>query len=144
MRIKPFCLLIVLASACGLANAESAQIVKRFHLYNQTGGIAPVAIYTPRAGHGGMFRVNTFVVTTVATKYSGSFCEQLGFTTRFGDTQAYPTNGAFCASASQVGGNIEGTIPIADEGGKPITFSVFTNGDTSGAKYDVTIIVEKF
>jgi len=137
-------LFAVTLAMCASGSAEFyPHVVKCFHLYNQTGAIGPVTVDTPRVGHGGMFRVNTFVVTTVGNGGAGGICEHLGFTNKFGFSQVSPTNAAYCAGAGQAGDTIEGTIPIADEGGKPITFSVSASGDISGAKYDVTIIVEE-
>ncbi len=135
---------VMLAMCVGGSAGDTPHIVKRFHLYNQSGAIGPVAVYTPKVGHGGMFRVNTFVVTTAGNgNTGGGICEHLGFTNKFGFSQVSPTNAGFCASPAQAGDTIEGTIPIADEGGMPITFSVFASGNISGAKYDVTIIVEE-
>jgi hypothetical protein len=143
MHKNPLLLFAVILAMCASSSAgDTAHIVKRFHLYNQTGPIGPVVVYTPK--HGGMFRVNTFVVTTVGNGETGAgICERLSFTNKFGSSQVSPTNAGYCAGAAQAGDTIEGTIPIADEGGKQITFSVFASEDISGAKYNVTIIVEE-
>jgi hypothetical protein len=133
---------VVLATCVGGFAQDRPRIVKRFHLYNQTGDTGLVKIYTPKAGHGALFRINTFMVTTVGNGVGGFFCARLFFATKFGPNQVSATNGS-CLLADQAGNIVQGTIPIADEGGKPLSVIVSTAGDTSGAKYNVTIIVEE-
>jgi hypothetical protein len=61
MRLKLLLFLVAALALCASASAQDApRIVKRFHLYNQSGAIGQVTVYTPKAGHGGMFR-NTYV-----------------------------------------------------------------------------------
>ena len=135
---------LLFAVALAMYPSSSAQdtphIVKRFHLYNQTGSIGPITVYTPK--HGGMFRVNIFMLTTVGNGQEASVCPLIGFNDRVGSTQIYATTSS-CPNTKLRGYTGVGTIPFPDEGGKPITLQVFTSGDTSGAKYDVTIIVEE-
>jgi hypothetical protein len=133
---------VALATCAGGFAQDTPHIVKRFHLYNQSGAIGPITIYTPKVGHGGMFRVNTFIVTTVGNGGDADVCGYLGFTDRIGYTQILAMTSS-CPSTKLPGYVGVGTIPIPDEGGKPLTLQIYTFGDTSGAKYDVTIIVEE-
>lgn len=89
-----------------------------------------------------MFRANVFIVITVGNGGNDSFfCGLVGYTTRFGVSDGSPLN--HCPPTTNAGNSGEGTIPIADESGQPLTFSLSTVGDVSGAKCDVTIIVEE-
>ena len=139
---RVFLLFVVALAMCASGSAaDTPHIVKRFHLYNQSGAIGPVTVYTPKPGHGGMFRVNTVMVLTVGNGGSAHFCGDLGFTTRFGPSEWIAT---YSCLATTSAGRIDSlTVPIPDVGGYPLTFSISTDGDVSGAKYDVTIIVEE-
>jgi hypothetical protein len=142
MHRKLMLLFVVAVATCvGGSAADTPHIVKRFHLYNQLGAIGPVTVYTPRAGHGGMFRVNTVMVLTVGNGGSAHFCGDLGFTTRLGPSEWIAT---FSCLATTSAGRIDSlTVPIPDLGGYPLTFSISTDGDVSGAKCDVDIVVEE-
>ncbi len=135
-------LLFVAALAISAGAQDRPHIVKRFHLYNQTGAIGPITIYTPRHGHGAMFGVNTFMVITAGNGEQGDLCGYLGFTDRVGSTQIRAVTSS-CALAGQAGYVEEGTIPIADEGGNPLALEVYGYGNVSGAKYDVGVVVEE-
>src|SRR5580692_1524033 len=80
---------VAVATCVGGFAADSPHIVKRFHLYNQTEATGPITIYTPKLGHGGMFRVNTFILVTVGNGQGQAwFCGSIGFTSRSGPGSA--------------------------------------------------------
>jgi hypothetical protein len=136
MRRKLLLLFVLCLSMCvGGSASDVARIVKRFHLYNQTGAIGPITVYTPNRG--GMFRVNAFMVITVGN-VEGSVCATLGFATKFGPSRA----GVGCMGTQMTGATNEVTAAVGDKGGNPLTLSVYTTGGV-GAKYNVDIVVEE-
>jgi hypothetical protein len=126
----------------GAAKDGIPHVVKRFNLYNQTGPIGPIALYTPK--HSGMFRVNTVCVTTVGNGQSGYFYAEIGFTDKTGQGLALALNDdSIGFSAETAGDNGAGTVPVVDEGGQPLTFSIGGVSNWQGAQYNVYIVVEE-
>jgi hypothetical protein len=139
---KKLLLLFVLClfmCAAGSAKDGTPHVVKRFNLYNQTGPIGPITLYTPKRS--GMFRVNTFMVITVGNGKQGYLAGVVGFTDRVGPGQVDGTSNTGVYTANR-GDAISGTIPVPDEGGQPLTFSVYAQ-DWQGAQYNVYIVVEE-
>src|SRR5579864_590406 len=144
MHRKLLLLFVLSLSMCAGSAAKDGipHVVKRFNLYNQTGPIGPITLYTPK--HSGMFRVNTVCVTTVGNGQSGYFYAEIGFTGKTGQGLALALNGdnnAFSGEAA--GDNGEGAVPVVDEGGQPLTFLIGGVGNWQGAKYNVYIVVEE-
>lgn len=133
-------LLLMIASAYEVAIAGTApQIVKRIELRHQTGGIGPVTLYTPK--HRGLFRLSTFMVTTVNNGNSGQLCDSFGFTDYVGEGTS--TGPSVCLN-TETKGNISEEITVVDSvAGKSITLTVTAIGDVTDAYYDVNIIVEE-
>jgi len=139
----------ILLALCVGVSAQSAEwvqpaqsyphIVKRFHLYNQTGVIGPITIFTPKDS--GIFRINTFMVTTVGNGQGGSLCAYVGFTSRAGPSQVSASWN--CLGLQTAGLALSGAMPVPDEGGNPVTLSLTPLGDVSGATYDLIIVVER-
>jgi hypothetical protein len=144
MRNAGLCLLVVLlcwwSSAQGAKSGEQPpHIVKRFHLFNQTGAIGPLTIYTPKRD--GLFLVNTFMVITVGNGNDGCLGGVIGFTDKVGPGQLGAS--FVCFFTESTGNTNAGSIPVPDKAGIPLTFSVAANQNWQGAKYDVTIVVEE-
>jgi hypothetical protein len=144
MRKACLCLLVMLV--CSWSSAQDAKsgvqyphVVKRFHLFNQTGAIGPLTLYTPKRD--GMFRVNTFMVITVGNGNDGCLGGVIGFTDKVGPGQLGAS--FVCFFTDSTGNTNAGSIPVPDKAGIPLTFSVVANEDWQGAKYDVTIVVEE-
>ena|SRR5579872_5855043 len=126
--------------AGGAAKDGIPHVVKRFNLYNQTGPIGPITLYTPK--HSGMFRVNTFMVITVGNGNGGAYCGYVGFTDKFGSSQVFATS-PYCPQTANAGNAETGTTPGPMKAGASLKFSVGTAGSWQGAQYNVYIVVEE-
>jgi hypothetical protein len=143
MRNVTCCLLVVLFGSCLNSLGQSApkftspQIVATFERIGRTGDIAPTTIYTPKEW--GTFRISIVMVGTVANGQLNSYWGgELGFTDGAGDSSRFEIDLAI--DKRRTDGN---EFPIRAKAGKPITFSVISNGDTSGTKYNVWVVVEQ-
>jgi hypothetical protein len=143
MHKKLLLLFVFCLSVCAVGSAKDGtpHIVKRFNLYDQTGPIGPITLYTAKRSR--MFRVNTVCVTTVGNGQSGYLYAYLGFTDKAGQGLAIALNGYNAFSAGTAGDNGEGAVPVVDEGGQPLTLSIGGVGDWQGAQYNVYIVIEE-
>jgi hypothetical protein len=53
------------------------------------------------------------------------------------------STGDGCLGTTDTGEMVQGASLVADEGGNPLTFAVSSQGDVSGAQYNVYIMVEE-
>jgi hypothetical protein len=143
MHKKLLLLFVFCLSVCvgGSAKDGTPHIVKRLNLYNQTGSIGPITLYTPK--HAGVFRVNMVTVITVGNGKGGYFDGILGFTDRLGTAGTVLCCGLSSMEPSLPGNAMSGSAPVPDEIGKPLTLSVVAGGDTQGAQYNVYVVVEE-
>jgi hypothetical protein len=143
MRRTICCLLLLLGSWANSSgqNTRSAtpQIVKKFHLLDQTASISPVTIFTPQVS--GVFRVSTVIVMTLGNSSNGFWYGILGFTNEGGEGQSYSSVSG--VSTSSPGAIASGVLAIVCKAGTPLTFSTVSTGEAQHTKYDVFIIVER-
>jgi hypothetical protein len=144
MRRSTCCLLVILfgswLSSFGqsVPRLTSPKIVATFERIGQTADIPPTTLYTPQKW--GTYRITVVMVLTSGNG-NGNFWEGelvfvdgAGMNGSRGYTTALPTGSPQTAS---------GEFPIRARAGKPLTFSVTPNGDTSGTKYNVWVVVEQ-
>jgi hypothetical protein len=141
MHRKLLLLFVLCLFMCAAGSAKDGipHVVKRFNLYNQTGAIAPITLYTPK--HSGMFRVNTVMLITVANKAQGFFASSVGFTDKLGAGTLFGES--YWLYTETKGGASSGTIPVLDEGEQPLTLSVIADQEWQGAQYNVYVVVEE-
>ena len=117
---------VALTTCVGVSAEDTPHIVKRFHLYNRTGSIGPVTVYTPQRGHGGIFRVDTFMLTTVGNGQDGYLSDEVGSTNRVGRNRLGATTRVLLLRTT--GYVAQGTVTVADLSGKPLTFAAYAYG----------------
>jgi hypothetical protein len=141
MHKKLLLLFVFCLSVCASGPAKDGipHIVKRLNLYNQTGAIGPITLYTPK--HSGMFRVSTVMLLTVANKAQGFFASSVGFTDKLGAGILFGESSWLYTETK--GGAISGTIPVLDEGGQPLTLSVVADQEWQGAQYNIYVVLEE-
>jgi hypothetical protein len=139
MHNKFVWLTTILLTLCVGVSAQSPRVVARMVLNDQTGAIGPITLYTPTVS--GVFRVNTFILTTVAG--ANSLTPIISFTDEAGPSQVSACAGCLLVMDSR-GNAWTGVVAVYDETGYPLTFSTaLSGGGTPTAKYDVIVIVEK-
>jgi hypothetical protein len=126
MRRKLLLFFVALTLCFGGSARDTPHILKRFHLYNQSGAIGPVTVYTPQRGHGGIFRVDTFTLTTVGNGEDGYLSDEVGSTNRVGRNRLGATTRVLLLRTT--GYVAQGTVTVADLSGKPLTFAAYAYG----------------
>jgi hypothetical protein len=142
MRNATFCLLVVLlgswSSSLGQSapNFRSPRIVATFERLGQTAEIPPTTIYTPK--HWGTFRISVVMVLTASNGNSAASWDGL---IRFKDAagRSVPEARLFTGSLNTASQE----FPFREKAGLPIKFSVSADGDTSGSRYNVWVVVEQ-
>jgi hypothetical protein len=142
MHKKLLLLFVFCLSVCAVGSAKDGipHVVKRFNLYNQTGTIGPITLYTPK--HSGLFRINTVIVITVANGKDGDFEGLIGFTDKLGVAGTIGCCWSLVYTFNN-GDATAATMPIVDKGGQPLTLSVAASGNWQGALYNVYVVVEE-
>jgi len=140
MHKKLLLLFVLCLFMCAGSAAKDSipHVVKRLNLYNQTGPIGPITLYTPK--HSGMFRVNMTMLITVANGKDGDFEGFLGFTAKLGVAATLGWGDVYTFND---GDATAATLPVPNESGQPLTFSTETGGDWQGAQYNIYIVVEE-
>src|SRR5579885_1744483 len=146
MRNATLCLAVVLLGswtstfAQGKPKFTSPQIVATFQRFGLTANLPTTTIYTPKKW--GTFRISVVMVGTVANGQINPYWEgSLAFTDGAGENGPYSTRDAFLYTDIRRTGAVE--FPIRAKAGKPLKFSVTSEGDTSGTKYNVWVVVEQ-
>ena len=144
MRNKLLLLVVLSLFMCAAGSAKDGipHVVKRFNLYNQTGPIGPITLYTPKRS--GMFRVNTFMITTVGNgNGGGAYCGYISFADRFGRSDRVFSTPGPCLTTQSTEIAVAGTIPGPMKAGASLTFTVDAEGSFQGANYNIYIVVEE-
>jgi hypothetical protein len=144
---RTLCLLVVLFGLLSTSLGQTApkftspRIVATFHRLGQTAEIPPTTIYTPR--NWGTFRVSIVMVGTMDNQnYQSYWLGGLQFTDAAGEN--LPGFGRWAAALTTLNRvTSEAEFPIRAKAGMPLKFSVTSNGDTSGTKYNVWVVVEQ-
>jgi hypothetical protein len=148
MRNATCCLLVVLFGSWSSSLGQNApkfttpQIVATFERLGLTAELPPTTIYTPKDW--GTFRISIVMVGTVANGQVNPYWEGgLQFTDGAGLNR--PSFQTFAAElATDIRRTAAAEFPIRAKAGKPLKFSVTSHqGDTSGTKYNVWIVVEQ-
>jgi len=114
--------------------------VATFERFNVTGAISPTTIYTPK--NWGTFRISIVLVGTVANGQEQSAYEG-GILFTDGAGKNIPTASTVAVLYTNVRGTGEVEFPIRTKPNKPIQLTVSANGNTSGTKYNVWVVVEQ-
>jgi hypothetical protein len=146
-RVTFFLLLMVLYSWVGSAGSELTvkglqypRIVARFHRFGQTSAIPPTPIYTP--SRWGIFSVSTVMVLATSNGQDGGWLGNLAYTngSGAGNASAPPY---ILGMLQNPGGIAQGITVVVQEPNRPLTFSTSSQGNISGSKYNVFIVVEQ-
>jgi hypothetical protein len=145
---KPTIVLTLLFAVClsGVgqntpAKAVYPRIVKRFQLFNQTATFSPITIYTPKDW--GTFRLSASMVRTVDGKNaSGVWFGFLLWQDGGGmENSGYTVN--MSLPVQSFAGYADAVLTARLKAGTPLQVSVGSNGDTTGSKYNVFVVVER-
>jgi hypothetical protein len=142
MRNATFCLLLVVLASWPNAVGQngpkftSPRIVATFERLGQTGEIPPTVIYTPE--HWGTFRISLVMVLTSPNKLGSASWDGV---IHFRDASGQ--NIAKDVLSTSVSNTATKEFPFRAKAGIPIKFSVSANGNTSGSRYNVWIVVEQ-
>jgi hypothetical protein len=147
MRRATCCLLVSLLGSWLSSFGQTApkfatpRIVATFERLGQTAEIAPTIIYTPKKW--GTFRISIVMVLTETNGFHHNFWTgHVSFKDGAGENAPYfPNDDAnLYADLLETGGS---EFPLRAAAGKPIKFSVTSEGTTSGTKYNVWVVVEQ-
>src|SRR5579872_5236385 len=135
-------LLSVLAGVCQERAVKSAtnaagfpHVVAKVSRWQQTEPIKSTTLFTPKGF--GLYRVSVVGVVTTPGG-SGSWIVAVDWSDSGGQQEI-----TFSGQSNSVGDFVQSTLPFRDLAGVPISFSVTSNGDTAGSKYNLFIVVEQ-
>jgi len=142
MQRKSLCVLLTMLIACAFTSARTVpRIVKVVHLKNQTGLIGPITLYTPQKA--GLFRLSSFMVTSVGNGETSTVCDVFGFTDSVGPGTAVGPN--VCLNLENTGNITQEVTVVESVAGASITLTT-TAGPffpITGGVYNVDVIVEE-
>jgi hypothetical protein len=146
MRRKTIYLMVVLlvSSVDGVSQSATKRaptgtlprVVATVRLFHQTGPISPTKIFTPEKW--GVYRLSAVGVVTAAAGdgyWSGGF--------QWTDGGGNESTACLTMFTLFTGSYSCNSFAFRDLSGKPLTYSVNQNGDTSGSKYNLFIVVEQ-
>ena len=139
MRNATFCLLVVLLGSWSSSVGQSApkftspRIVATFERLGQTAEILPTTIYK----HWGTFRISVVMVLTASNGNGASWDGLISYTD--GSGLSVPEDRLFTGFRNTA--PVE--FPFRQGAGIPIRVSVQADGDTSGSRYNVWVVVEQ-
>jgi hypothetical protein len=146
MRRATFFLLVFLCGLWSVSLGQNApkfttpQIVATFQRLGQTKEIKPVTIYTPPQW--GTFRISIVMVLSVANGNNATWDGGIQFADGSGENGPYaPFETTLITNLRPNTSIVE--FPIRAKASRPIKFSVKSDGDTGGSKYNVWVVVEQ-
>jgi hypothetical protein len=135
------CLLVVILSCTsGFAQGGGQgfpRVVGKWNFLKQTTDIAPAVLYTPPTG--GVYRV-TFVEELTIANGKGN-ADWVGGVSWMNALGQNPAQGIDINTFNPFSGSTVLNIRVA--GKTPLVFSVSSSGDTSGAQYNIYVILEE-